>query len=448
MRSLFRFAVVSLLFAAFLFGQQQTAITVTNSNLALVKEERVLNVKSGVQTINLTDVPSGIQPTSVLVESKNNAFRVLEQNYEYDLINVQKVLNKFIDRQIVLFNPQQGETSGKLLAVSSGNIMLLDDEGHLQIVPKNDKMRVVLKDFSLAGSNFLTRPTLVWRVEGKKAGQQPAQITYLTNGLNWNADYVGKLNKDDTRMTLAGWVTINNQSGKFYKNARIKLMAGQLHLPPKRRRAIAKTALRAMAAESFTEKEFFEYHLYTLQWPTDLKNNQVKQIQFFPETRTPIKKVFRVDPYMGQGVHVILSFKNSKQNNLGMALPAGTIRLYKEDGKDLEFIGEDRIDHTPKDEEINIRVGKAFDLIAERREVKTKKITSRSQERTIKFLIRNHKKETVSVEVLERINSSQENKLISSNIKPAEIRADYFKFLVTVAPNKEQELNIVYNTSW
>jgi hypothetical protein len=432
------------------YSQEEIAITVTNSNLGLVKEQRNLDLKKGVHTINLEDIPSGIQPSSVLIESKDQAFTVLEQNYEYDLINVDKVLNKSLNQQIWLVHPEQGKISGELLSASSANLILIDDEDNLQIIPRNKEQKIYLKDYSQKKSSFITKPTLVWKVNAKKTGKHRAQISYLSKGLNWQADYVGLLNDKDTEMTLACWVTVRNTSGKSFKNTRLKLMAGDLNILKEKRlhRAPKTMAMADAAPPAFKEKAFFEYHLYSLQRLTDLGNNQVKQIQLFPETQSKIKKIYRINSKYGNKIAVIVSIKNSKECNLGFALPAGTIRLYKEDGKDLEFIGENRIKHTAKDEELEIKVGEAFDIVAERNILSTQRPSKRSKKQTVEYKIRNHKDENIEVEIIEGISSYRETKLISSNYKLIEKRADYFKFKIPVKANDESILTLEYTTNW
>ena len=435
----------SLLFA------QDVAITVTNSNIALVKEVRRMSLQKGVHNINLVDIPSAIRPASVLVESKNKAFDVLEQNYEYDLINVSKVLEKSLGQQIWVVHPELGNKSGKLLSAASNNLILLDDEGALQIIPRSEEQRIYLKDYSKQKKTFITRPTLVWKINSRQKGEQALQISYLTGGMDWHADYVGRLNDTDNKLTLACWVTIDNRSGKTFNKARLKLLAGDIQLVrPQRERRYGTTQVMEMAAKApaFTEKEFFEYHLYTLQRKTDLKNNQSKQIQLFPETESSVKKIYRIDSNRGDKVRVLLSFKNSQKNNLGIPLPAGDIRLYKSDGDDLEFVGADKIDHTPKDEKLEVTLGSAFDIVAERSTIRSTKPTKRSRSQTIEYKIRNHKKEAVQVEVLQRLSAYQENKLLNSSHKVLEKKANYFKFKVAIKADGEATLRYEYITSW
>ncbi len=429
----------------------QTAVTVTNSNVALIRETRQLTLNKGAHQFDLTDIPSQIQPASVLVESPDHSFTVLEQNYEYDLVNVSKVLNKSLDQNIRVVHPELGEVRGKLISASGSALMLIDADNRLQIIPRSDELKIFLDDYSEGANGFVTRPTLRWQVKAAQSGTHQALISYLTEGLNWKADYVGRLNKDDSKLTLACWVTVENKSGKTFKNTRLKLMAGKLNrVRSQNRRALTKSvmAMDEMAVPSFSEKAFFEYHLYSLDRLTTIANNQVKQIQLFPETRARVDKEYVVSSNSNDKVNVIVTLKNSKQNKLGFALPGGVVRLYKADGKDMEFIGEDAVRHTPKDEEIKIKVGQAFDIVSERSVLKTERPTKRSRRYTVEYVLRNHKKEDVRIHVQERFSKYQQTQLNKSNIKPFAQKADRMDFMVPVPANGERKLTLTYTTSW
>ena len=432
---------------------QELSITISNSNIGLIRENRALSLQKGIQSYNLTDIPSDIIPSSVLIESANHSFEVLEQNYEYDLINSDKTLAKSLDKEIWVISPNDKPVSGRLLSFSDYNIMLLDETNQLTILNRNDKQKILLKDFAKDGKSFITKPTLVWKLKAEKSGNQQAHISYLSNGLNWRADYVALLNDDVSKIKLASWVTVTNNSGRAYKNAKLKLMAGEMNIVPQNdyryRTKSAPRAVMAMTEETgFSEKSFFEYHLYSLGRKTDIGNQQIKQIQLFPETSAKIEKKYRINSYQSDKTSVVVILDNSKKNNLGIALPAGIIRLYKKDGDDLEFIGENRIKHTPKDEKIDIEIGKAFDIASERNVLSSKRPTKRSLSQEVSYKIRNHKKEAVDVEVFEQINQYQEVKLLNSNIKISEKTAKYLKFIVHVKADEEKELHFQYITNW
>ena len=432
------------------FAQQSTSITITNQNLGLVKEERVLELVQGRQKTNLEDIPALINPASVLIESD---FIVLEQNFEYDLISVDKILQKSLEKIIVIDHPDQGRIEGILLSATIQNMILKTADGMMQIVPRNNKQKISLKGLAAEKRPFIIRPTLVWDVEASKKGSFKTKISYLTKGLTWNADYVGLLNEDDSKLTLSGWVTINNTCGKTFRDTKLKLMAGDLNLVQSNRRTIRgvrKEVAYMMdgASSGFSEKSFFEYHLYDLGRKTDLQNNQIKQIQLFGETTGKITKIYRVTSYSPDKTAVIISFKNSVENNLGMPLPQGIIRLYKKDGDEREFVGENRISHTPKDEKIDIETGKAFDIVSERIVKQIKRPTKRSERRTIEYKIRNHKDEQVSIEIVEYFQQHSEVSVHSANGKLMEQKAGMLKFKIDVPADGQYIFNLEYTLRW
>ncbi len=442
--SFFFFALI--IAASPLLAQKEVSLTVTNSNLGLVRETRSILLKKGIQEFLLSDVPSRIDPTSVLVDTKKRSFQVLEQNYEYDLISVNKVLEKSIGQTIWLVDPQLGMFSGKLLSNSDEYLLLRDEDGKIQIVPKNDQQKVVLKNYDSTKTGFITRPTLLWKIKSEQAGKQDFQLSYLTRGINWHADYVGKLNPDDSKLTLAAWVTVNNNSGKTFRNARLKLMAGKLNILREQARTMSTQMLmKAPRAESqFKEQSLFEYHLYTLQRPTTLKNNQVKQIQLFPEAQVSVEKMYEVTSYSPKNVRVYLSFKNTKSNHLGIPLPQGKLRVYKEADGEMEFVGEDRIDHTPKDETIKITLGAAFDISSSRKELKSERIGKFGRKKTVEYWLRNHKNTDVTIIVREMVYANETPKMIASDLKTYAISARAIEFPVKVKANGQIRFKFTY----
>jgi len=437
-----------LLVVSIVSAQESTSVTITNQNLGLVKEERVLNLEKGRQQTNLEDIPALINPASVLIESD---FNVLEQNFEYDLISVDKILQKSLEKEIIIDHPEQGRIEGTLLSATSQNMILKSTDGMMQIVPRNNKQKISLKGLAADKQPFIIRPTLVWDVKASKKGSFNTNVSYLTKGLTWNADYVGLLNEDDSKITLSSWVTINNTSGKTFRDTKLKLMAGDLNLVQSgRQRPSRSYDVRPIKKPdaSFSEKAFFEYHLYDLNRQTDLQNNQIKQIQLFGETTGEINKIYRVNSHSPEKTAVIISFKNSKKNNLGMPLPQGIIRLYKKDGDEREFVGENRISHTPKNEKIDIETGKAFDIVSERTVKVVKRLSKRSERRTVEYKIRNHKKEPVSIEIVENIQQRTEVEVHSANGELIENKANKLKYKVDVAADKEYVFILEYTIKW
>ena len=262
-------------------------VTVYNSNIAMVSESRQIDLKEGVNSVSITDVPSGILPETVRFRSLTDpAATVLEQNYEYDLVGTEKLLQKYIDQTIKVVT-QDGETHEGRLLSSAGDVVLQDTSGAIEAL-KFDQIRSY--SFPALPEGLITRPTLVWTVDATKTGKQDTEIAYLTNGLNWHADYVLLLAKDNKSLDLDGWVTLDNQSGATYTDAQLKLVAGDINRLPQemaKRDMMAVSAPAAMAAPAFEQRTFSEYHLYELARPVTIKDLQTKQIQFLTTSGVP-----------------------------------------------------------------------------------------------------------------------------------------------------------------
>jgi hypothetical protein len=445
-----------------------TDVTVYNDNLGLVRETRAFTLKSGVNEVSVTDVPAQIDATSVHFKSLSDAdgVTVLEQNFQYDLLNRQKLLEKYLGKEIEIERDLDGKREtlkGTLIANNDGPILKIGDKLHLNL-----NGHITLPDVP---NDFRAKPTLEWKLLSKKAGAQNCELSYLTGGLGWKADYVLVVNAADDKMDLNSWVTIANTSGGRYENAKLKLVAGDVN------RAQAPAQPRMMAARemdykqaspaAFTEQSFFEYHLYTLQRPTTLANNETKQIEMASAADVPVSKLFVYDgaqnvswagfdefsrsnpDYGAQGdkkVSVILEFKNSKENNLGMPLPKGRVRVYKQsnDGA-LEFVGEDAIDHTPKDETLRIKMGNAFDVVGERTRASFQSDKKSFQESFV-IKLRNHKESAATVRVVEHLYRWSNWKIVESSQKFSKKDAQTIEFEVPV--KKDGESIVAYTVKY
>jgi len=431
--------------------QQSVAVTIYNSNLGLVKDTRLIELRPGVLEVKFMDVAAKIDPTTVHIKSLVNgsSLNVLEQNYEYDLLNPQKLLEKFVGQKVQLatVDPETKKeeiVDATLLSTQGGNIFQIGDKIHI-----GHPGRILL---SRIPENLIPQPTLVWTLENKVSKPQKLEASYLTSGINWKADYVAVLNRLDTLTDLTGWVTIDNRSGATYQDALLKLVAGDIHrVQPEIRMDFEKRAKIAAAeapSPQFKEESFFEYHLYTLDRRTTIKDNQTKQMTLLDANQVPLKKLFifsgfpqyyfyQMDQSSNkQKIGVFLELENSKKNNLGMPLPKGTVRVYKED-KDgsLQFVGEDQIDHTPKDERFKIKIGEAFDVAGERVQTEYKRLGRNLFEVAFEVSLRNHKDEEINVLVEEPIPGDWE---MLSNTHPYEkIQAHLLRFQVPVAKDKE-----------
>ncbi|MGO9380148.1 MAG: DUF4139 domain-containing protein [Dissulfurispiraceae bacterium] len=435
-------------------SDDQTALSVTvyNSNLGLVKDERTLRLPAGLVELMFMDVASQVIPTSVYIRSLSDpaSFRILEQNYEYDLLNTQKLLDKYVGKEIKLiyknlYTDKEEIIKATLLSNNGSPIYRIGDE-----ITFGDLGRVVLPGLP---ASLISRPTLVWLLSNS-AMEQKIEASYLTNGLNWKADYVVTLNDKDNMVDLEGWVTIDNKSGSTYKNTKLKLVAGDVHHIKEEVKISRLASVEAVPSQpQFKQEEFFEYHIYTLQRPSTIKENQTKQIRIIDAGNISVKKelIFKGANYYylsqyleqmpGQKVGVFVDIQNTKANNLGIPLPKGIVRVYKQDSEgSLQFVGEDSIDHTAKDEKVRIMLGDAFDVVGTRRQTDWKKIAKNIYEASFEISLRNHKKEDVTVKVIEPIPGDW--KILNASQEYKKTEAFQAEFLIPVP--KDQEVKLTY----
>jgi hypothetical protein len=334
------------------------------------------------------------------------------------------VLQSFDDRNLVL----SGKTNGVVLV-----------------------NRKTVRDIRMPSlpSGLITHPTLVWMLRSGRAGKQLCELSYLTSGIEWKADYIATVNADDTNIDLAGWVTIDNKSGATYKNALIKLITGEVHYEPSENSLVIRQQPEIASASwdynhEFAEKKFFEYHMYTLQRRSTIADRQTKQISLLSADNVGVRKLLIYNGARnGKKVNVKLEFKNSKENHLGMPLPKGTIRVYKIDPDDgtLRFAGEDSIDHTPKDETVRILVGNAFDIVGERKQKNVRRITAKVQEFTYEITVRNHKDKAVDVIVEENPNAWQQWTITKNSHEYIKKSQKKIEFPVHIAANDSVTIN-------
>jgi hypothetical protein len=396
-------------------AQTDLMVTVYNDDLGLVKDVRAASLPAGVHEIQFADVASHIDPTSVHLVSLTTplGLRILEQNYEYDLLTSDKLLEKYVGKTVRLYQSDGTYHEARLLS-TAGPIFEINGQVHL-----GHHGRLVLPALP---ENLVARPTLVWLLRNQSPAPQNVQASYLTGGLSWKADYVMVVDARETRSDLTGWVTIQNRSGATYANAALKLVAGDVHRARHERRTAralelaAKAPSVADATRDFRSEGFFEYHLYTLDGRTTIKDNQTKQLTLMSAAGVPVRKELAFfgardyyrsqygTPMSNQKVSVFVELTNTKANNLGIPLPKGKMRVYKADQSgSQQLIGEDWIDHTPKDERVRIKMGESFDVVGERIQRDWKKIGSSLYEVEWDITLRNHKKEDVVVSVIEPV---------------------------------------------
>jgi len=439
------------------------SLTVYNQNFAVVKEIRTLNLGAKVSTVQFRDVAREIDPTSVHFKSLTDpeGTTVLEQNYEFDLLSADKLLDKYIDKSIAVLTKEGQRYEGTLLSFDPEQLVIKGSDG-LFMVQRPDNVQNV--EFGALPEGLLTRPTLIWNVATAKPGDHLAQVTYQTTGLSWQADYSAVINADDTAMDLAGWVTLTNRCGAGFKDARLKLMAGDVRRIEPQVQGTARAKMAMMPTEEaagggFEEKAFFEYHLYTLERPTTVNDNQVKQIELLTAAAVPVTKRYVFEPEgrywhrrYGEGnlykVNVYVEFKNAEASGLGMPLPKGKVRVYKRDpaDADLEFVGEDLIDHTPKDEELKLYVGDAFDIVGEKA-FTDRRQSQRWRQDSVKIQLRNHKSEDVTLRVREHLGGGQWD-ITAKSQDFKKIDAGTIEFEVPVKADGKAEVTYTVDYRW
>ena len=398
--------------------QQSVAVTIYNENLALIKDTRKVMLDAGLNHLALREVSGKLRAETALLRSlsRPGAFTVLEQNFDFDLLTPAKLLEKYVGRavRIVKTDPKTGADiveHAQVLSANNGVVLKIGDR-----IETGVWGRIV---YDTVPPNLRDRPTLVIQLHNKQAGEQTLELSYLTGGLSWQADYVAELNANDSALELNGWVTLTNRSGTAYPNARLQLVAGDINRVRDRLQYAAKRAdalAEASPVSKMAEESLFEYHLYTLSRPTTIADNQTKQVALLNATSVPVKKELllqgndyyywssygRIGQKMKIGVYV--QFDNREAARLGVPLPKGVVRVYKKDTTgSAQFVGEDRIDHTPKNETVRLHLGEAFDVTADKKQTDFRRIASNVYESAYRIELKNAKREAVTVTVREPV---------------------------------------------
>jgi hypothetical protein len=438
--------------------QQALSLTVYNSNVALVRDVRNVRLPAGNLEFRFADVASQIEPATVRIVSLTDPrqLKVLEQNYRYDLLSPQKLLHFYVGKEVTLVRQVNENNSTKevtmkarLLSDNSGLIWKVGDE----IVTGIPTGHFI---FPALPPDLYSKPTLVWLLDNREAGEQKLEADYMTKSVNWTADYVLTLPATTLMADLSSWVTVSNNSGVNFRNAQLQLVAGQVHqavqrIVPMMQGGVRDYAMKAAAPE-MSQEGLSEYHLYTIQRPVTLPNDSSKQIAFVRTSGIKVQKNYEItgqtyyfySPYQGgqptkEAVEAHLKFKNSENNALGVPLPAGVVRVYQADSKGrMQFVGEDRISHTPKDEKLNLYIGNAFDVTAERKQTDFQRLSNDVYETAFQITIRNHKKEPITVEVNEPLTGQWT--VLHSNYKYEKTTAFSIRFAVPVAAEGQSVL--------
>jgi hypothetical protein len=439
--------------------QVDLSVTVYNSNIALIRDVRQIHLQGGVKPLRFEDVAASINPATVHFRSLTEPAKVevVEQNFEYDLLDPQKLLQKYVGRE-VSFVWGGTEVKAQLLSDNNGPVWKIGNE----IVTG---VQTGTYHFPDVPANLYSRPTLVWTLDNRGAEAQKVEASYLASNINWSADYVLTVGRDEKSADLNGWVTLTNNTGAAFENAKLQLVAGQLHRTDlqggnrdfRESDAVAKSMA---AAPQFQQENFSEYHLYTLGRRTSIENNESKQISLLAATSLPVEKYLAVDgqPYyyrnpqgignaIPQPVKDYYRFQNEEKSGLGMPLPAGTVRVYQSDSQGgTQFAGEDRIEHTPKDETLRVYIGDAFDVVCERKQTDYKRLAPDLFEMEYQITLRNHKDGPVNVEVREPIGGDWD--IVNSNYRWTKLDATTVAFSLPVEKNGAATLDYRVRVKW
>ena len=446
--------------------QTDLNVTVYNSNIALVRDVRNLMLPGGNFRLKFMDIAATVNPATVHFRSLTDPDKlgVIEQNYEYDLLEPAKLLHKYVGKEVTLIRSYQDNGTTKREEIKA--TLLSDNNGQVWKIGNDIVTGGYAESYRFPDipANLYERPTLLMSLENSGPRKQQIEASYLASNLSWNSDYVLTVARDDKAADLDGWVTLVNNSGTAFHNARLQLVAGDLNRLPAAMNGRADMAMEALrskaAAPQFQQENFSEYHLYTLGRRTSVEDKETKQISLLAGTGVPVEKIFVVNGQnyyyrnaqapgspLKDPVMVYYKFRNEEKAGLGMPLPAGNVRVYQKDSKGgILFVGEDRIDHTPKDENITVHIGNAFDVIAERKQTDYKSIATGVWEMEFEITLRNHKDSPITVEVNEPIGGDWE--MLSSTYKFTKTAAFAAQFKVPVDKNGTSALKYRIRAKW
>lgn len=445
------------------------SLTIYNQDFAVVREQRQIHLNQGANFVRYEDVAAQIDPTSISLKSLTapNGVVVREQNYQYDLLNPTSILNKSVGKTVrfrrvnpdgqievlegTLLNPPAlgyNEDKGVVIRLSDGRIVL------------NPAGEIELNEMP---EGLVSRPSLLWKLDVTEAADHTAEVSYLANGISWKANYVAVVNQQENQVDITGWVTLDNRSGATYRDAQLQLIAGDVRRVREPVLRLAKaTAVFAEAAQpQFQEEAFFEYHLYTLQGTTTVRDSETKQMTLLSAADVPVGRKLVYDgsqqQHWGQSapggggdtqqgkVSVVLELQNSQENNMGVPLPKGTVRVYKADARgNLQFLGEDSINHTPRNEKVRLYIGDSFDVVGERKRTSLEQISERVTEESFEISIRNRKQDSAEVSVVERFWGDWQ--ILKSSHEYRQLDARTAEFPVAVAADSEVKITYTART--
>lgn len=458
-------------------AQASPSLTIYNGNFAVVRDQIELALNKGSNRVQYQDITQQLEPDSVVLRSRDGKvqIRILEQNYLANAVNESLLLHYFEGKTIdfEVFRDQKpvvipGRIVRSGFNAGDGATPIIEMEGKTRFGLPGTPLFPALKD------DTLLKPTLQWQLDASQAGKTPLELAYITGGLGWKADYNIVANEKNDKVRLNGWVTFTNSAGKDFTDATVKLMAGDVNkvqepVPAYKARAMV---MMAEAAPAVTEKDFDEFHLYTLQNKVNLLNGETKQVEFVSASDVTASKIYvydgaadhpfqpfyvrdyRHDPNYGtqsnSKVWVMREFRNSKDNQLGIPLPKGRVRFYQQDSdQQLEFIGENNIDHTPKDETVRLYTGNAFDVVGQRERTDFQTNTSENRiKESFRITVKNRKKESVTVRVVEHLTRWHQWTLDKASMESTKKDASTIEFSVPLKANEEKVVTYTVHYSW
>jgi hypothetical protein len=456
-----------LLAAASVSFAADPALTIYNGGYAVVRETLPIDLKSGVNQVSFAGATAQVESDSVILRdvAGKAEFQILEQSYRNDPVSQSMLLSLF-EGKTLEFNRREANKPDRVVIgkvvrsgfVPGGNFVepIIEVDGKLQFSLPGEPI------FPSLGTDNVLKPTLNWKLNSASSGKIDAEVAYLSRGFTWEASYNLVATEKSDVLDVVGWVTMNNQSGMTFNEAKIKLMAGDVNRVqpdyPMAARAMVSDSLAMGNAKVVTEKSFDEFHLYTLGNPATLRDKETKQVEFVRATGVKAERiyVFEGAQHYRRGVtapgkvQVYREFKNSEANKLGIALPKGKVRFYSQDGdRQLEFVGENQIDHTPKDETIRVLTGNSFDLVGERRMTSnTEDGSNRVATQTYEIKVRNHKKEPVEIRVLEHATHGGNWTLTAQSQSHEKKDATSFEFRVPLKPDEEKVITYTIRYTW
>lgn len=423
-------------------------ITIYNDDLSLIRSEFELELVQGKNKYNYDDITSRIMPASVIV--KSNGLRVAEQNYEYDLAGKYQIMAKYLDQEVIAITKDQSKLRGILKFFDGANIGIIENGTERLLVISDGEVQWI--QLASLPANFYTKPTLAWSLIAPKRAKYPVSLSYLSGGFSWDVSYNAVW--DEKKLDLNSWVTINNRSGKAFEDVNLKLIAGEINQARQKSRdynryELAEDSMAGgmAAAPAFDEKAFHDFHMYTLDQKVSFANNQTKQLELYAPMRVTAASVYEFNTF-SNGVNSVIKFVNTEDQGLGKPLPKGTFKIYKADTDgNMEFIGEDSIDHTGRNEEVSINTGKAFDLTATSSVRNQKSISQRVSEREIHVFLKNNSTEPKSINIIHQLSATA--KIVQAERRYAlDNKKNNVTFTVDLAPDTEYSFYFRERNEW